>query len=443
VLDLSKIEADRMELYPETFGAEAMVRDVAATVEALVTKKKNELVLDLGDGLGEMHTDQTRLRQCLINLLSNAAKFTKKGRITLTVWREQREERDWLAFSVADTGIGMTREQLDKLFERFTQADVSTTRRFGGTGLGLALTRAFARMLGGDVAVESTFGRGSTFTLRVPANLEEDGSDATADAGADGEAPVDCVLVVDDDAATRELLTRFLTREGFAVRTAGDGRSGLELARSLRPRAILLDVTMPRMDGWAVLRALKAEPELAAIPVIMVTMLDEQNLAFSLGATDYLQKPIEWDRLKDVMERFRGDGPCQGALVVDDDADTRDRLQTLLRKEGWSVTTAENGAVALEEVAKETPCLILLDLMMPEMDGFTFLRQLRARPEWRAIPVVVLTAKDITPEDRRHLDGRADRVIQKGSMSLRDLAGELRRLVADGEPEGGTGRAGR
>ncbi len=443
VLDLSKIEADRMELYPEAFGAEAMVRDVAATVEALVTKKENELVLDLGDGLGEMHTDQTRLRQCLINLLSNAAKFTKKGRITLGAWREQREERDWLAFSVADTGIGMTREQLDKLFERFTQADVSTTRRFGGTGLGLALTRAFARMLGGDVAVESTFGRGSTFTLHVPANLEEDASEAGAGAEADGETPVDCVLVVDDDSATRELLTRFLTREGFAVRTAGDGRAGLELARTLRPRAILLDVTMPRMDGWAVLRALKADPELAAIPVIMATILDEQNLAFSLGATDYLQKPIEWDRLKEVMERFRGDGPCQGALVVDDDADTRDRLRTLLRKEGWSVTTAENGAVALEEVAKETPCLILLDLMMPEMDGFTFLRQLRARPEWRAIPVVVLTAKDITPEDRRHLDGRADRVIQKGSMSLRDLAGELRRLVADGEPEAGTGRAGR
>jgi PAS domain S-box-containing protein len=436
VLDLSKIEADRMDLYLEEFRPAEMVRDVAATVEALVAKKGNELVVDLRGELGTARTDQTRLRQCLINLLSNAAKFTENGRVTLTASRQRGEGdgRDRLVFQVADTGIGMTPEQLERLFERFAQADASTTRRFGGTGLGLAITRAFARMLGGDVGVESVHGRGSTFTVSVPAELEEQAPET--DAGAEAGPDPDCVLIVDDDPAARDLLARFLEKEGFSVRTAADGRAGLELARTLRPRVVLLDVTMPRMDGWAVLRALKADPGLAAVPVVMVTIIDEQNLAFSLGAADYLQKPVEWDRLKDVMDRFRGEEPCAGALVVDDDPDTRERLRGLLRKEGWKVATAENGRAALEQVAEELPCLVLLDLMMPEMDGFAFLRELRARPEWRSVPVVVLTAKDITAEDRRRLEGRADRVIQKGSMSLRDLAGELRRIVGDADRDG-------
>jgi CheY-like chemotaxis protein len=193
---------------------------------------------------------------------------------------------------------------------------------------------------------------------------------------------------------------------------------------------------MPRLDGWAVLRAIKADPELSATPVVMVTIIDEQNLAFSLGAADYLPKPIEWERLKGVMDRYRGGEPCEGVLVVDDDPEARERLRGLLLRDGWPVATAENGKAALEQLAGQRPCLILLDLMMPEMDGFAFLRELRAREEWRSIPVVVLTAEDITAEDRRRLAGRADRVIQKGSMSLRDLAGELRRIVADGDQAG-------
>lgn len=442
VLDLSKIEANRMELYAETFAVAEMVRDVGATVEALVAKGGNsfELQLEGGDDLGAMHTDQTKVRQCLINLLSNAAKFTEGGRITLTVSRSERAGRDWLLFAVADTGIGMTPEQLAKLFERFAQADASTTRRFGGTGLGLAITRAFSTMLGGDVEVASTYGEGTTFTMRLPAELAAGSGDGSDDNGATGggapaaaDGTAGCVLIVDDDPATRDLLARFLQREGFAVRTASDGRAGLDLAQTLRPRVILLDVTMPRMDGWSVLRALKGDPALAAIPVVMVTIIDEQNLAFSLGATDYLNKPIEWDHLKAVMGRFKRDQPG-GALIVDDDPDARNRLRILLTREGWATAEAENGRAALDQVACEKPGLVLLDLMMPEMDGFTFLRELRANPAWRDIPVVVLTAKDITADDRRRLDGRADRVIQKGSLSLADLAGELRAIVAAQAP---------
>ncbi|KMO40813.1 histidine kinase [Methylobacterium variabile] len=442
VLDLSKIEAERMEIYPESFDVAATVQDVAATVEALVAKKANTLTVEAGTDLGSAHTDVTKLRQCLINLLSNAAKFTERGRITLSTSRTHEDGIDWLTFGVTDTGIGMSAEQQAKLFQRFTQADASTTRRFGGTGLGLAITRAFAHMLGGDVAVASEPGRGTTFTLRVPARFEErdvPGAMPEAEpAAAPSEASGEQILVVDDDPATRDLLARFLRRDGFQVVTAEDGRAGLAKARALRPRAILLDVTMPHMDGWSVLRALRADEELGATPVVMVTVLDEQNLAFSLGATDYLHKPVEWGQLREVMERFKptlSEGPI---LVVDDDADARERMTALLTREGWRVASAENGLAGLEAVAARRPGLILLDLMMPELDGFGFLRRLRARPEWRDIPVVVLTAKDITAEDRRQLAGQADRILQKGQLSFADLAAALRGIVepsaaADGE----------
>ncbi|MEH3148534.1 MAG: response regulator [Methylobacterium frigidaeris] len=445
VLDLSKIEAERMEIYAEEIDVAGTVRDVAATVEALAAKKANTLVVEAADDLGHAQTDVTKLRQCLINLLSNAAKFTENGRITLSAARSREGGTEWLTFRVRDTGIGMSAEQQARLFQRFTQADASTTRRFGGTGLGLAITRAFAHMLGGEITVASREGEGTTFTLRLPAQYEErpaigivPGAEQPAPPLPDGtDAQGSQILVVDDDPATRDLLARFLRRDGFQVVTAEDGEAGLEQARLLRPRAVLLDVTMPRMDGWSVLRALRADPELGATPVVMVTVLDEQNLAFSLGATDYLHKPVEWGQLREVMERFKPaliEGPV---LVVDDDADARERMTTLLTREGWRVASAEHGKAGLDAVAARRPGLILLDLMMPELDGFGFLRRLRAEPEWRDIPVVVLTAKDITAEDRRRLAGHADRIVQKGHLSFADLAATLRGLV---EPAGGGDR---
>ncbi len=444
VLDLSKVESGKMEVYAETFDTAEMVRDVASTAQGLVEKKGNTLDLRLAADLGTMHSDVTKIRQVLLNLLSNAAKFAEGGTVTLSARRGpgpeggggsgSRSGRDWMTFRVSDTGIGMTEEQLAKLFQRFQQADASTTRKFGGTGLGLSITKAFSTMLGGDIEVESTPDQGSTFTVHLPVMFREPGEaiaeqDGTArdDAGREATPGQEVVLVIDDDPAQRELMTRFLEREGFGARSASNGPAGLDLARALQPRAILLDVTMPGMDGWSVLGALKADPELAAIPVVMVTFISERGLAASLGAADYVLKPVEWERFRQVMDRFR---EAEGdVLVVDDDPDTRQRMCVMLRKGGWTVVEAGNGQEALERIAHATPRLILLDLTMPVMDGFAFLRALRERPGCADIPVVVLTARDLTKEERQRLRG-ASQVLNKGDASLRDLAGELHALAA-------------
>ncbi|GJD44651.1 Sensor histidine kinase RcsC [Methylobacterium cerastii] len=434
VLDISKIEAGRMTASGETFAVADLISDVSDATGSLVEKKGNRFVLDLADDLGTMHQDQTKIRQCLLNLIGNAAKFTEGGTITLTVARHREAGADWFGFSVTDTGIGLTEEQIGRLFERFAQADESTTRQFGGTGLGLAITRAFCRTMGGDIGVTSVPGEGSTFSLRLPATLAvEDEAQVAAELAI--PTPVstheehDAVLLVDDDPAARELLQRFLEREGFRVRTASDGRAGLTLARALKPRAILLDVEMPRMDGWAVLHAVRNDPELAGIPVIMTSVVAEQGLGQALGATDYFVKPIDWDRLKGLMDRYRPEGVEARVLVVDDDADARERLRRTLVRDGWGVDEAENGRVALEHFEAQRPNLILLDLMMPEMDGFGFLRALRARPDGD-VPVVVLTAKEITDAERQSLQAQADRVIEKGSLSIAEIGRQLRVLYA-------------
>lgn len=429
VLDLSKIEADRMTTYAEEFSAAQMLEDVSTTMKGLVEQKGNRLVLDAGSALGSMKTDQVKLRQCLINLVSNAAKFTEQGCITLKGVRRG----DMFTFSVVDTGIGMTPEQTAKLFQRFTQADASTTRKYGGTGLGLAITRAFCQLLGGEILVESKSGEGSTFTMNIPAVLPEI-KEVQEETQTSIDSKKHLVLVIDDDSAQRDLLKRFLEREGFAVRLATDGRSGLEMARELLPRAILLDVMMPQMDGWSVLAALKKEPTLEHIPVVMVTFVNEPGLSSYLGAADTVLKPVEWDRLKGVMEQFRGDPG--DILIVDDDADTRKRLRTILERQGWTIAEASNGQEALDVVMHAPPQIILLDLTMPVMDGFTFLQVLRQRPGCEDIPVIVLTGRLLDEEERNRLGG-ADRVLTKGETNLRQLAGELRALT----PGHGEGKA--
>jgi len=434
ILDLSKIEAGKMELFLERFDVADLVSEVAATVRPLVEKNANSLEIECPRDIGTMHADLTKVRQVLFNLLSNAGKFTREGTIRLGVSARAANGEPRIVFRVADSGIGLTAEQKGRLFEAFTQADTSTTREYGGTGLGLALSRTFCRMMGGDITVESEPGAGSCFTVELPVEV---GAEAPAPRPAHDAPPArpvvpadrPAVLVIDDDAAVRELIRRHLDREGLAVVEAAGGADGLRLARETRPAAITLDVMMPGMDGWSVLAALKADPELASIPVVMVTMVDDRNAGFGLGATDYLTKPIDWRRLAQVMARLTGGRPAARVLVVEDDEGTRELLRARLVNEGCRVVEAANGRIALERLAAEDVDIVLLDLMMPEMDGFEVIEHLRASERWRTLPVFVITARDLDAVDRRRLNGYVEAVLAKGARPAGELLGEIARLV--------------
>ncbi len=492
ILDISKIEAGKMDLYLERFSIIDMIDEVRATIQPMVEKNGNILVTQSLIEQETMYADLTKVRQILLNLLSNASKFTEQGTITLTVKIEQEagaktqdaEGRDWgagardervpmtqnsklqtqnsrlstssstnhqpptpnhfITFTVSDTGIGMTEDQLSRLFQPFTQADASTTRKYGGTGLGLAISRRFCQMMGGDVSVESEPGKGSTFTVQLPMQVNERKPEPTPAStptlvstkpAAVAPSKNLTVLVIDDEPTVRDLLSRYLIKEGFQVETAPNGQEGLHLAKKLRPDAITLDVMMPVMDGWSVLSSLKADPELADIPVVVLTIVDNQNLGFALGASDYLTKPVDYKRLASVLEKYQPrltvDPPTSigQVLIIEDDPTTREMFRRILAKEGWAIAEAENGRVALERLAEARPDLILLDLMMPEMDGFQFIQELRSQSEWRQIPVVVVTAMDLTSADRLQLNGYVEQILEKGAYSREELLGEVRDLV--------------
>ena len=444
VLDLSKIEAGKMELFLEDFELTALVQDVDATIRPMVEKVHNTLVVSCPADIGVVHADLTRVRQILFNLLSNASKFTQRGRVGLEVFPLRLKGEDFIEFAVADTGIGLEPEQVERLFQSFSQADPSISRKYGGTGLGLVISRRFAQMMGGDITVQSEFGKGSVFTVRIPRVAGRTTSaSGPSRAPAEEEAEVGSgaavsmtptVLVVDDDRSTRDIIVRGLVKEGFKVITAATGEDALRLARSQRPDAISLDVLMPGMDGWTVLRSLKADPVTASIPVVVVSMVDDRDIGFALGAADYLTKPVDRERLVTVLRRFR-DGKATDSrpvLVVEDDPPTRDVIRRALERDGWLVLEANNGREALDLMARESPVLVVLDLMMPEMDGFEFVSKLRGSSSGERVPIVVVTAKDVTPEDRARLSGRVSGILHKGSFTREELIAELRTVLEAG-----------
>ena len=439
ILDLSKIEAGKLEFHIEDFDIAGLVGEVVATAQPFADANNNQLVVHCSEGLGIMRADLTRTRQIALNLLSNACKFTKDGEVSVDVRTEIDDAGEYVILEVKDTGIGMTPEQLDRLFEEFSQADSSTTRRFGGTGLGLAISRRLARMMGGDIEVESAPSLGSTFRTRLPRTVTVQAVDDGIDAGqapegerrhaGSGKSNGNRVLVVDDDETARNLLRRFLAKEGFDVITAADGEEGLELAQKFEPSVITLDVMMPKLDGWDVLKELKADPALADIPVVMLTMLDEHDLGYRLGAEDYMTKPVDYERMKLLLEKYRSIARDPRVLLVEDDETTRSMMHRILGDDGWRVYEAENGSVALDVIDEAEPDLILLDLMMPEMDGFEFLETLRRKKKTPLAPVVVITAADLTDADRRRLNGGVEYVLQKSGLSRDALLNEVRGVV--------------
>jgi len=451
ILDLSKVEAGKMNVFLETTEIATICEYTIATIRPLAERNSNRLVLDCPASIGEMYSDVTKIRQVLFNLLSNACKFTQHGEVTLAVHREQRSDGDWISFSVSDTGIGMSEDQMQHLFEAFSQADATISRDYGGTGLGLAICKRFTELMGGHLTAKSIPGQGSVFQLQLPAEAKNQASTnlpivssvsalekyameaANARRGGDQDYDrrerVSRVLVIDDDETVHDMLFRLLSKEGFLVEIADNGESGMDKALELKPDVIVLDVLMPGMDGWDVLTRLKNNPETESIPVVMLTMVDDRSKGYTLGVTDYIYKPVDREKLVSAITRCVRYGDTAPVLIVDDDARQRDLLKRTLEKDGWETIRAHNGRAALEAVRARTPSIIILDLMMPEMDGFELIHTLRKNPETREIPVVVLTAMDLSNADRMMLANNVTEVLKKGASSRDEVLKIVKDLV--------------
>ena len=429
ILDLSKVEAGRMDVFLEDVEVVPLLEEVRALIVPLAEKNGNVLELRLADDLGAIRTDRTKLKQSLLNVLSNGSKFTENGRLTLVSERFEKDQ-PMIRFAISDTGIGMTEEQLGRLFQAFSQADSSTSKKYGGTGLGLAISRQFCQLLGGDITVASRPNEGSTFTIILPVRSDATPQIKPADApriAADANSAA-TILIVDDDPAARDLLAASLKSAGYRLVHATGGDEALDLARIIKPDAITLDVIMPKPDGWDVLAALKADADLCDIPVVMVSVAPDRSIGLSLGAVDVLTKPVDRARLIALIHRLvRREGPV---LVVEDDADTRDMMRNTVEKLALTVVEAANGRLALSWLTEhEPPAMVVLDLMMPEMDGFEFLDAIAARPEWRDMPVIVVTAKQLTAAERERLSRQARKVMEKATTTRVDIAAAVSEAV--------------
>ena len=448
VLDLSKIEAGRVELFNETFELKQILDDVMKTSSPLAQKNENELIIDYKSEIDFVTADQTRVKQVVLNLISNACKFTEKGKITVGVNKILREGGDLISIDVSDTGIGMSDEQMSRLFNSFVQADSSTTRKYGGTGLGLTISKQLAKLMGGDVVVNSELGKGTTFTATFLADFigaSESFKNLNKETGSLIENVISLenssgktILIIDDDPTVSELMKRQLSKEGYQVIIAPNGKDGIRLARELKPDAITLDILMPEMDGWSVLRTLKADPEVSNIPVIMASILDEKNKGFSLGAADFLSKPIQKEYLMKSIRNLTGDKENLKICIIEDDESLRFTIKEILEKQNVEIIEAENGKVGMSLLHKEEikPDLILLDLMMPVMNGFEFLKSIR-ETDLNSIPILVLTGADLSEDEKSFLSGEVQRILEKSEDTLSSIVSEVGNVIKASSKEGG------
>jgi CheY-like chemotaxis protein len=422
ILDFAKLQADRLTLTPEVFSLKDLMQDVSSVMEPLAASKNLTMSIDRPDNVA-VYCDQMRLRQILLNLAGNAVKFTKSGTVTIQV--SVTPEDAGVSFRISDTGIGIPSEKLHLLFQDFRQIDGSDTRSQTGTGLGLAISKRLAEKMGGRILVQSRPGAGSVFVLEVPILHNEPANASTPKLQVVKPAKERTVLAIDDDADILKLVIDGVGGAGFHVVTAQNGPDGLALARKIRPDCILLDLMMPHMDGWQVLRTLKNDPALKNIPVYIVSMIEERAKAFAMGVTGYLQKPVTRDEL--VAQLAILQTKAQQIMVLDDDASIRDVLSTALMAEGYDVVSVATGEEALARLKTLRPDVLFLDLGLPGMSGFDILAALDEQPNRDQMSIFIMTGKDLTDEEQRFLNRRCHGIVQKASRSLPELVEALKK----------------
>ena len=437
ILDISKIESGKMELYITSFEIEDVIDTIKNISAPLVSKNDNGFQCNVQDGIGAMRQDETKLRQCLSNLVSNAAKFTENGTVTLDVDSSVEEGNEMVSFKVIDTGEGMSEEGASKIFEVYTQAERSTSAKHGGTGLGLPLSREMSQMMGGDITLTTELGVGSVFTLKLPRACPQD-EQAFSESVLEGiDDDEKLVVLIDDDVTMHDLIKRTLTKIGLTLVGATDSEKGMQMVRETKPKLLLLDVLMPGRDGWSILRECKSDPELKDMPVIMVSQLNQDTLANSLGADDYITKPIDRELFLKTIKKLLGDKPSANntILVIDDDENTRDLLSRMLKEGGWNPKTAKDGKDGLNQL-KEEPALIVLDLEMPRMDGFEFLNTyVETVEKENRCPILVYTGKDLTDTQRELLENNVVGLVRKDEVSMDELSAIVQDIYSKDKAE--------
>lgn len=458
ILEISKIQAGKMEVHSESFSLKQLIEDVTTTIRPLAQKKRNIVETKILNSPENMYSDSTRIRQILLNLLGNSCKFTENGKVVLSVAGKMVEGESWIHFTIADSGIGIDPEKIPELFEEFTQADNSATRKFGGTGLGLTISKRLAQLLGGDIQATSEPGKGSSFTLFLPQdsskirsvekqvaqgwsewaekylaedvlsrkNSQKDRSDSSL-----LEFEADQVLVIDDDVIVNNLIRKFLEREGYQVEIAQDGYEGFKMAEKMLPQIIILDVRIKGMSGWDFLTRLKEHPNLKNIPVVVLSDSDEEQRSRKAGVAEFLTKPLDWDYFVTILKKYKKTSRNFSILVVEDDAINREALRRMLGKDGWNVVEAFDGPSAFEKLNEnDLPGLILLDIIIPGINGFEVVQRLRQNPLWRTIPIVIISAKELTLEERGRLQGDVERIFKKGDVTCNELLQTIRSIAS-------------
>ena len=430
ILDLSKIEVKKIDINISSFEMKNLVNSVKTTLEPYAKINRNNIQINLPKKSIVVSSDELKIRQILFNLLTNACKNSEESDINLTITRETVKKINYIAFKVQDFGVGIPKNKMKEIFEPFNQGNIIDNSKLKGTGLGLTISKTYSELLGGYIHVKSKEGLGSTFTSYILQDYyrKKGKSEEYKIVEIPQISPFPQkgkILIIDDDINFLDLIDRRLSKEGYLVFTANNGKSGLIKANKLVPDIIILDIVMPDMDGWTVYKKLKTTPLLSQIPVIIVTIGDYEKMAKDFGVVDFLTKPIKWKTLNVILSKYKIIGKSKHILVIDDDSATRIILRKMLVKDGWRVDEAENGKVALDRIKKEKPELILLDLLMPVMDGFKFLKVIKGKDSLIDIPIIVITSKDLTADDYSYLTANVDRVIQKGDYTRKEIINRI------------------
>jgi len=458
ILEISKIQAGKMEVHSESFSLKQLIEEVITTIRPLAQKKNNIVETKMLNSPEKMFSDSIRIRQILLNLLGNSCKFTEKGKVVLSVTGKVVAGESWIHFTIADSGIGIDPEKIPELFEEFTQADNSATRKFGGTGLGLTISKRLAQLLGGDIQATSEPGKGSSFTLFLPQDsskiksiekqvaqgwsewaekyLTEDVQSRNTKQKEKADSSIlsfeaDQVLVIDDDVIINNLIRKFLEREGYQVEIAQDGYEGFKIAEKMLPQIIILDVRVKGMSGWDILKRFKEHPSLSNIPVVVLSDSGEEKRSREAGVAEFLTKPLDWDYFVAILKKYKKTSRDFSIMVVEDDAINREALRRMLGKDGWNIVEAFDGPSTFDRLNEnELPGLILLDIILPGMNGFEVVQRLRQNPLWRAIPIVIISAKELTLEERGRLQGDVERIFKKGDVTCNELLQTIRSIAS-------------